>query len=202
MKNTKIFGIGFHKTGTTSLASALRRLGYSVTGPDGAHNHNIAEEAHDIVFDLAEQHDAFQDNPWPLFYKELDIKYPGSKFILTIRPTDNWIKSLVKHFGQKTTPMRKWIYGDDYGYPEGNEQIYIDRYEKHNREVQEYFKDRPGDLLVFRITEGDEWEKLCYFLHEPIPEGPFPHENRIADREELALRQYSILYKIGRKLFG
>jgi hypothetical protein len=31
---TKVFGIGFHKTATTSLAKALSYLGYRVTGPN------------------------------------------------------------------------------------------------------------------------------------------------------------------------
>lgn len=182
MKDTKVFGIGFHKTGTTSLADALDILGYSVTGPDGAHNPNIANEAKVIVDTLSKKHDAFQDNPWPIFYKELDKKYPGSKFILTIRPTEKWITSLVKHFGKKTTPMREWIYGPGLGFPEGNEDIYINRYDSHNNDVINYFKGRPGDLLVFRITEGDSWDKLCHFLNEPAPDCPFPHANRGEDR--------------------
>lgn len=183
MKDKKVFGIGFHKTGTTSLARALEMLGYKVTGPNGARNPNIAVEVNSLIYDLAEKYDAFQDNPWPLFYKELDKKYPGSKFILTLRPTDKWINSLTRHFGTKVTPMREWIYGAGFGCPVGNEQRYIGRYEQHNKEVIEYFKNRPNDLLIFNLTEGDGWMKLCPFLNEPLQDSPFPQENLAIERE-------------------
>src|SRR5688500_18482102 len=114
---TKIFGIGFHKTGTKSLAEALRILGYTVTGPNGVNDPNIRHTARDMAFRLAERFDAFQDNPWPLLYRELDERYPKSKFVLTVRPTDAWITSIVRFFGTESTPMREWIYG--VGSPQG-----------------------------------------------------------------------------------
>ena len=185
MKNTtslnKIFGIGFHKTGTTSLAAALDYLGFKVTGPNGVNNPAIAQEAEEMAFKLVETYDAFQDNPWPILYKQLDVRYPGSKFILTLRPTQTWIKSVVNHFGTQTTPMREWIYG--IGYPKGHEQIYIRRYETHNQEVLDYFRHRPQDLIVLRITEGEGWAKLCPFLGVSIPSIPFPHLNKNEKRE-------------------
>ena len=202
MKDKKVFGIGFHKTGTTSLTRALKILGYKVTGPDGAHNPNIALEVNNLIFDLAEKHDAFQDNPWPLFYKELDIKYPGSKFILTLRPTEKWINSLTKHFGTKITPMREWIYGTGFGCPVGNEKRYIRRYEQHNKEVIEYFSQRPDDLLIFNLTEGDGWEKLCSFLNEPLQTSKFPHENSLVDRQSHSLTNNNFIKRIWHKVFG
>ena len=45
----KIFGIGFHKTGTTSLAQALKMLGFSVTGPNGINDPNIADNARYLI---------------------------------------------------------------------------------------------------------------------------------------------------------
>ena len=108
----------------------------------------------------------------------------------------------MKYFGEKTTPMRQWIYGEKFGSPVGNERIYIERYEQHNREVREYFKDRPDDLLVFRLTEGDGWKKLCTFLGEPVPGTPFPHKNRITDQEALSRSQDSLVKRLGRKLRG
>src|SRR5438477_12681989 len=89
----KVFCIGFHKTGTKSLAAALRTLGYSVTGPNGVKDPNIGNNVYAMAFDLAERFDAFQDNPWPIIYKELDKRYPGSKFVLSVRGSDSWIKS-------------------------------------------------------------------------------------------------------------
>jgi hypothetical protein len=171
----KVFCIGFHKTGTKSLASALTTLGYRVTGPNGVSDPDIAKNVYALAFDLIERFDAFQDNPWPILYKEVDRRCPGSRFVLTIRSSERWIRSMVSHFGSQVTPMRQWIYGP--GCPAGNEAIYVRRYEAHNREVLEYFKDRPGDLTVMNLAAGDGWDKLCAFLGKPTPNVPFPHEN-------------------------
>lgn len=175
---TKVFCIGFHKTGTTSLELALKKLGYRVTGSFGTKDPSIADKVHEMAYAMAEDYDAFEDNPWPILYRELDERFPGSKFILTRRPAEAWIKSQVRDFATTETPMRRWIYGEDAGCPEGNEDTYIARYERHNREVLEYFAERPDDLLVFDLPKGDGWDKLCPFLGHEIPDKPFPHANK------------------------
>lgn len=193
----KIFGIGFHKTGTTSLAKALSILGYRVTGPNWIADRNIGKNVYQKAFKLAEQYDAFQDNPWAVIFKELDGRFPGSKFILTIRPQEEWIKSVVNHFDSRSTPMREWIYGA--GSPKGHETIYISRYCRHNQEVADYFKDRPGDLLVLKITEGEGWEKLCPFLNKGIPAIKFPNTNKAQDRSLTMIGKFKA---IGGKLIN
>ncbi len=42
-----------------------------------------------MAYELVAQYDAFQDNPWPIIYKGLDVKYPDSKFILMLRDPDS-----------------------------------------------------------------------------------------------------------------
>ena len=54
----------------------------------------------------------------------------------------------------------------------------IQEYDEHNKQVIAYFKDKPSQLLVMNITEGDGWEKLCKFLNKPIPNKAFPHKNK------------------------
>jgi len=174
----KVFCIGFHKTGTTSLEIALRKLGYRVRGCFGTKDPDIADKVFDMAFAMVADYDAFEDNPWPVLYRELDERFPGSKFILTRRPADAWIRSQVKDFATTETPMRRWIYGEDAGCPEGNQDIYIARYERHNREVLEYFRDRPDDLLVIDLPNDDGWTRLCAFLEHDIPDEPFPHANK------------------------
>ena len=181
MTGGKVFCIGFHKTGTKSLATALGLLGYKVTGPNGIMNPNISRDVYEMASGLVEEYDAFQDNPWPVIFRHLDTRYPGSKFILTLRSTEAWIKSQVHHFGTRTTPMREWIYG--VGCPKGNEQIYISRYDRHNDEVLKYFQGRGNDLLILRLAEGDGWQKLCPFLGKDHPHIDFPHVNQAEERE-------------------
>lgn len=174
----KVFCIGFHKTGTTSLELALRKLGYRVTGSFGTKDPDIASKVHELAYAMVDKFDAFEDNPWPILYRELDARFPGSKFVLTRRPTENWIRSQVKDFAGTETPMRRWIYGTDAGCPAGNEETYVARYERHNREVQEYFAERPGDLLIIDLPNDDGWSRLCPFLGHDAPNEPFPHANK------------------------
>jgi len=176
----KIFGIGFHKTGTTSLNVALSQIGYRVTGPNGINDPEIANNLITMCREIVPLFDAFLDNPWPLLYQDLDAMYPDSKFILTLRPTEQWIKSIVTHFGNQTTEMRKMIYG--IGFPLGNEDIYKDRYDLHNEQVIAYFANRPDDLLVLKISEGEGWDKLSSFLGIDNIKTEFPHKNKATDR--------------------
>lgn len=172
---TKVFCIGFHKTGTSTMDSALTLLGYRVTGPNGVNDEDISKNYIAMGKALVQEFDAFQDNPWPLLYKEMDDLFPGSKFILTMREPESWIKSQVNHFGSISTPMRRFIYGK--GSPLGNEQIYIDKYNSHNQEVIEYFRGREDDFLIMDLPSGDGWLKLCRFLGEDIPKVEFPRRN-------------------------
>lgn len=183
----KVFGIGFQKTATSSLAAALYMLGYNVTGYFGIHDPDISETVYDQAFDLADRYDAAQDTPWPVLYKELDEKYPGSKFILTVRPTEKWIKSVVKHFKHYRIPAHEWIYGVPRAW--GHEDVYMRRYEEHNRDVIEYFQDRPNDLLVIDITAGDGWEKICPFLGVEVPPVKFPVQNTAKEKKNQIIQR-------------
>lgn len=157
-------------------------LGYTVTGPNFVNDKRVTTQALSLALEIVPKFDAFQDNPWPILFKELDRSFPGSRFILTTRPIDRWLSSVVKHFGKENTPMRKWIYG--VGHPVGHEKVYADRYEAHYAEVYNYFKERPKDLLTFPLTEGAGWKELCPFLGKQIPEAPFPKLNTLVVRQE------------------
>ena len=176
LKPVKVFGIGFHKTGTTSLARALEQLGYRVTGPDFTTDPDIHEHLLDKAMARAREFDAFQDNPWPILFKEMDVAFPGSKFILTVRDPQSWMRSAVAFFGTEKTEMRKLIYGR--GNPYRNEARYLERYNRHYEEVTRYFAARPDDLLVFDLIKHAAWEPLCAFLNSPVPDAPFPAANK------------------------
>ncbi len=196
---TKVFCIGFHKTGTTSLGAALELLGYKVSGAFGVNKADVEKTALKKALALANKHDAFQDNPWPILYRELDAAFPGSRFILTLRDESQWLQSLLKHFAGKDTPMRRWIYG--VGDPQGNESIYLQRYKRHNAEVLDYFKNRSDDLLIMNLASGDGWDKLCPFLGKTQPATPFPHANQATIREQSKSRKPSGLGPKLKRLF-
>jgi hypothetical protein len=117
----------------------------------------------------------------------LDQWFPGSKFILTIRDSDSWIRSVKKHFRGRRIAAQQWIYG--VSGVTGNESVYIKRFQQHNGDVVNYFRDRPGDLLIMDITKGDGWEKLCPFLGKDQPPFDFPLANIAAERSQNWVRR-------------
>ncbi len=193
----KVIGIGFHKTGTSSLEAALSKLGYKVCGAKTYLASSLLDGNMEEVWKITNKYNAFQDNPWAILYKELDERYPGSKFILTYRDDQQWLDSILNHFGGKDTEMRRWIYG--VGHPYGNETTYLKRYQDHNKEVREYFKNRPSDFLEVCWEKGDGWKKLCTFLNCKIPATPFPHKNK-RDRRKKKGKVNKLIKKIFAKI--
>jgi len=174
----KIFGIGLHKTGTTTLGKALQTLGYTHRAHAPKLLPAIQRGDWRPVMRKVRKYDSFADTPWPLLFRELDERVPGAKFILTLRDPDAWYRSLANHAGERSTPMREWIYGPGNGSPAGREAIYKARFAEHNAAVQAYFAGRPADLLVIDLTAAPRWDELCAFLGLPVPPEPFPHYNQ------------------------
>jgi hypothetical protein len=172
----KVFGLGFHKTGTSTLATALHKLGYNVCGAQNSMAQALISNEIIKFIDLAKKFDAFEDDPWHLLYKELDQAFPNSKFILTHRDVEDWYKSCLNHFYEDTTPIRDYMYG--HGAPKDNEQKFKEVYITHQQNVKDYFASRPNDFLIIDFTKGEGWEKLCPFLGINIPNDPLPHANK------------------------
>ena len=172
----RVFCIGWHKTGTTTLGLALLDLGYDVLGARLDMAEPLLEGDRETAVSLAGNFDAVQDVPWAALFKELDAAYPGSKFILTVREEESWLNSAKKHFKDSYVGVHEWLYGN--GVLQGNEELYLERFRKHNRDVRDYFQDRGDDLLEMDLIGGDTWEKLCPFLNEPVPQKAFPYENK------------------------
>jgi hypothetical protein len=178
----KVFGIGFHKTGTTSLGAALEALGYATcdgaTAVREAVGHSemmrlLRERQLEPIMSVAERFNGFTDNPWFMLFRELDERFPGSKFILTLRDERRWIESAVRYFGQTDSDLRTWIYG--IGRPVGNERRWLGRYREHIQQVKAHFRDRRDDLLVVDWEQGGGWRDLAWFLGRSTPPQPFPH---------------------------
>lgn len=170
MTRKKVFGIGFQKTGTTSLGAILDKLGYR-TASYNEFRHLASRDTLDwsevetLALALAREIDAAKDTPWPLLYRELDAAFPGSRFIHVTRDADAWLASAVKDFQDYPNALHRLIYGSDG--PKGHEMAWLERYERHNEEVAAHFADRPGDYLHIRLEDGVTYEKVCDFLGEP-----------------------------------
>ena len=162
----KVFGVGLGRTGTKSFASAMKTLGFNFLHMPRESRLWLGryDGANDIVV---------ADN-----YKRLDRKFPNSKFILTIRDKESWLKSIArKSLNKPRTRDGKRKPGR---FRQGEFLIdletYSSRYDNHVADVLDYFKDRPNDLLIFDVIGGDSWDKLCPFVcKKVIRHKLFPH---------------------------
>jgi hypothetical protein len=98
--NPKIFVIGNNKTGTTSLSAALQALGYRMgrqaTAELMMEDWGIRDFRRLIRY--CHSADAFQDMPFSKQYtfQAMDAAFPGSKFILSVRDSDEqWYRSML-----------------------------------------------------------------------------------------------------------
>lgn len=174
----KVFGIGFHKTGTTTLDLALKELGYNTCPVRTDLVKSLSKNDFEPMLAVAREFDAFQDNPWPMLYKKVYEEFPNSKFVLTLRSEAKWMASILNSFGGKSTAMREWVYGKGNGDPEQNESVFLEKYRHHNEEVLEFFQDKKDTLLVIDWEATNGWTELCSFLNKAIPAVEFPHANR------------------------
>ncbi|HOW58754.1 MAG TPA: sulfotransferase [Candidatus Omnitrophota bacterium] len=167
----KIFGIGLAKTGTYSLRKALEILGFKTL-------HFSLDPEKDL-----ERFEAFCDMPFQTRYPEYDKKYPKSKFILTVRDKNAWLRSCKKYFSRKKvfSETEKDVLlkyrAEQFGAHFFDKKKFAMAYEAHVQDVKKYFKGREKDLLFLNICGGEGWEVLCPFLGKKIPEAAFPHEN-------------------------
>ncbi|MCI0413760.1 hypothetical protein L0222_13285 [bacterium] len=200
-KHQKVFGIGLARTGTTSLCRALNLLGIpTIHYPCGEEIFSDLKNGN-YKLSIMRKYQGAADIPVAPFYPQLDQEFPGSKFILTIREEDSWIRSVENHWRRSA----RWL-GEHYAFIEFiracvfgtidfNEDRFRYVYRTHFRNVTEYFAHRPDDLLAIDVCKGEGWEKLCPFLGFPIPDIPFPSMNQTEgkwddmDRVDAALKR-------------
>lgn len=180
MDRPKVFGIGFNRTGTSSLKLALRQLGYKVLGKNQPFVKLYRQGKVDAIIEQTAGWDGFQDWPWPMLYKELLEHFDeDARFILTRRSTpEKWVESLKRH-SERTNPksnQRKLMLG--YDYPHGLETEHVRLYQEHLDAVRTHFREcgKVQLLAEFCWEDGDGWRELCGFLGHEIP-NTFPKAN-------------------------
>ncbi len=182
----KIFGLGLSKTGTSSLTDALNLLG--VKAVHYPHDQRTYEElrAGRYRLSILEEFRGVVDLPVAPFYAQLDREFPGSRFVLTVREKESWLRSCEVHWRlmmewwenfPEFKRFHEFISACVFGTLRFNRERFSYVYDTHVRNVREYFKGRPGDLLVMDICVGEGWEKLCPFLGLAAPPAPFPRAN-------------------------
>jgi hypothetical protein len=195
----RVIGVGFGRTGTSSLREALTRLGF---GPcDHMEDNFLHPERFALWTEALRRKDAGEPIDWrPLladyraivdwpgayFWRELAAAHPQAKVILTVRDPARWWASI-----QATIfPFLEQLAVD--GGPALPGEVILTRafsgrqrerahvlavLAEHRRAVEA--RIAAERLLVFDVRAG--WEPLCAFLGAPAPaETPFPHVNDTA----------------------
>jgi hypothetical protein len=134
----KVFGIGAHKTGTTSLAQAFHICGLKVGNQTAGEltSPQVRRGQYQPLLDYCRTADAFQDSPFAQgrVFVVLDAAFPGSRFVLTVREPAEWFRSYeaftAKRYGVAPGQItREMVEGDAYLRPgffaEGHTHSYL-----------------------------------------------------------------------------
>ncbi|MBL57420.1 MAG: hypothetical protein CMP61_09540 [Flavobacteriales bacterium] len=189
-KKEKIFCIGCNKTGTTSLAQAMNKMGFHVAPQARGERllKNYINNDLDSIISFVRRHGVFfQDVPFslPEVFKHIDKAFPESKFILTIRDSsDVWYNSISKFhsklFGGGNIPSKELLMNANYIYKGWiwdfmkvyggldhapyDEESLKNFYNKYNEDVLSYFRDKPDKLLVVNLKDSNAISRLADFI--------------------------------------
>jgi hypothetical protein len=202
-KKPKVFGLGLSRTGTRSLTAALHLLGWDTVHYPVDRAALEAMMRGDVKFPHLDRYDGMTDITVSPYYEDLDKAYPGSKFVLTVRDEEGWLKSCENHWasrpafqeapppGKEVSPeehlthmeIRRFLRAAVYASYDYQPDRFRRAYRRHVEDVKAYFEDRPEDLLVLAVAQGEGFEKLAPFLGVPVPSQPFPHKGkRLSER--------------------
>lgn len=178
----KVFCVGFNKTGTTSVAFALRELGFlpsasPKTLDDRPFHAAVFNGDFDPLVEAARPFRSFKDRPWNMggAFAALDAAFPGSRFILTVREEEAWWQS-VHRWVTLQKPFMLTLYMAHLGALQFTREAFLAGYRNHNDRIRAHFSGR-ADLLEMDLQAGDGWPQLCGFLGLTAPDRPFHHVN-------------------------
>lgn len=180
----RIFGIGWQKTGTTSLTEAMRILGifswHFAPWAIGADNYRTYPPRSHLDTTSIIDYSFVSDSPICMGYRQLDEEFPGSLFVMTTRTPDLWLESALRHFDNQLAEdacihgIDQWAYGISGGI---DRETLLNQFIRHETEVRDYFSGR-SDFLEIDVAHGNTWGKLCQFLGISARDRKFPHRNR------------------------
>eukprot|EP01083_Nonionella_stella_P089746 250517_1 len=183
----RVFEMGLPKTGTASLGTAFRMLGFKTAGWQGnLHDQWKATQNVSLVVEKSKKYEAFHDGPWHSIHPKIWMHvYPNAKFILLMRNETAWLNSMESHFSPRYDVNNigdylnyDWIYDREKAR---NDAIKM-RHRQHNL-VIDFFKNDLSKLLIMNTSELD-WKPLCEFLNKKIPSKSFPVKNKSKRKNE------------------
>lgn len=183
-----VVNVGLPRTGTTSIAQAMRLLGFSAlrTWPEGEHAPEVLTSfrrgegpgiAHVTRFEL------LTDTPFYALRQAFEMWFPQTRIIATSRPRSDWIRSMIRHgrAGGRFLAQMYGIHGPVYS--EADATVLGEVYDRHHQEVC-----RNLPVIDLSMPDPRKWRTLCTTL--PLASGyparcnrwPWPFLNRSAPR--------------------
>ncbi|MDO8289411.1 MAG: sulfotransferase [Parvibaculum sp.] len=198
----KLIGAGFGRTGTLSLKAALETLGLGpchhmieVFGnPKQAPTWTAAARGEPVDWEkLLTGYTATIDWPSCHFWRELALRFPDAKVLLTVRDPEKWFSSFADTIMKVITGSAPKGVVDPALMAVGEmaglivrEKTFSGNLDKAH--ILKVYNDHiatvkrtipPERLLVYEVSEG--WEPLSKFMNVPVPAADFPRTN---SREE------------------
>lgn len=143
-KARKIFAVGFNKCATTSLHALFTTLGFPSY-------HGTLWRRCDNMW-LLKTYDCFSDGI-PQDLAKLDRTFPGSKFVLQVRDLESWVYSRLAHI-ERSKQSGHYRVGLDWDTSDYAVAAWIKQRNRHHLFVQEYFAERPDDLLIVNFIRN------------------------------------------------
>lgn len=203
----EVIGVGYGRTGTLSLKTALERLGFGpcyhavefMRHPEHEAGWEAAFRGNPQWAEVFAGYRSTVDFPSTAFWRALVDVCPEAKVILTVRDPEQWYASMRDTFlatsgpdGQPPIPSAGggvFGEGEDWFWMTADlqdEQTAIADFKRHIEDVRSYV---PGHrLLVYEVRQG--WKPLCDFLEVHVPDEPFPRLNDTEAFKDL-MTQYS-----------
>lgn len=197
----QLIGAGLGRTGTLSLKAALERIGYGpcyhmievLSAPQRARHwlERTRSSSHDwdAIF---HRYRSTVDWPAAAFWRELAMRYPDAKVVLSLRDADAWHASVMNTiYPVMTQELPERAPASLREFQAMVVELILERtfagrladrahatrvFEQHNQAVIDALP--ASRLLVYRA--GDGWQPLCRFLDVPVPSEAFPHLNDTA----------------------
>jgi hypothetical protein len=176
-KRPVVLGVGLPRTGTCSLSSALRTLGWR--------SHHCPLNLESKLRDYKLKRDAFCDLSMLRFRPIQLLKmFPGSLMVYTYRMDERaWLRSMTK--------LRKTLrsyYPVTKDVLEGFESVFgtgPQEFLGAKRRYEEELSSLPPQMVLrldlTSMSDGQKWKDISFFLgvNRPSIDTPFPYESHI-----------------------
>lgn len=170
MNKSKVFAVGFNKSGTYSMHTLFQALGLrSYHGIEWRDCENLK---------LFYTYECFTDGP-PSNIPKIDRLFPGSKYIWQVRDLESWIYSRLAHIERLKTNKKNYKTSEKWDTTENAIKHWIKVRNKHHLKLYSYFENRPSDILIVNIIRDDlAATKISNFLgYDGVYKTPKKNQN-------------------------